>query len=85
MKAHAGHEGNEKVDQMVKASAKCGKHCPSNQLPKSFIKTALRNDLLQEWHNLSNQGDAGHQACDLPSRFRTWTLTSLSPLVRLHQ
>ncbi|GBL76522.1 hypothetical protein AVEN_35368-1 [Araneus ventricosus] len=34
---------------------------PSIQLPKSFIKTTLRNGLMQEWQNLWDQGDTDRQ------------------------
>jgi ribonuclease HI len=53
IKAHVGHEGNEKADQLAKhgTSKKNYNTEPILPVPKTWVKGRIRQYLLQEWTN----------------------------------
>ncbi|GBN33194.1 hypothetical protein AVEN_28472-1 [Araneus ventricosus] len=60
IKAHAGYIGNEEADRLAKEAAETG-NIPETplELPKSFIKTFLRQKMLATWKMAWDNGDTG--------------------------
>ncbi|GBN94055.1 hypothetical protein AVEN_183360-1 [Araneus ventricosus] len=60
IKAHAGYIGNEEADRLAKEAAET-KNFPETplELPKSFIKTFLRQKMLATWQMAWDDGDTG--------------------------
>ncbi|GBM47114.1 hypothetical protein AVEN_24245-1 [Araneus ventricosus] len=60
IKAHAGYIGNEETDRLAKETAE-KENFPeiSLGLPKSFIKTFLRQKMLTTWQMAWDDGDTG--------------------------
>ncbi|GBO13043.1 hypothetical protein AVEN_215255-1 [Araneus ventricosus] len=60
IKAHAGYRGNEEVDRLAKEAAET-ENFPETplELPKSFIKTFLRQKMLASWQMACDDGDTG--------------------------
>ncbi|GBL75165.1 hypothetical protein AVEN_194414-1 [Araneus ventricosus] len=60
IKAHAGYIGNEEADRLAKEAAET-ENFPETplELPKSFIKTFLRQKMLATWQMAWDDGDTG--------------------------
>ncbi|GBM59866.1 hypothetical protein AVEN_50451-1 [Araneus ventricosus] len=60
IKAHAGYIGNEEADRLSKEAAET-ENFPETplELPKSFIKTFLRQKMLATWQMAWDDGDTG--------------------------
>ncbi|GBN76905.1 Putative protein in type-1 retrotransposable element R1DM [Araneus ventricosus] len=60
IKAHAGYIGNEEADRLAKEAAET-ENFPETplELPKSFIKTFLRQKMLAIWQMAWDDGDTG--------------------------
>ncbi|GBM19505.1 hypothetical protein AVEN_107980-1 [Araneus ventricosus] len=60
IKAHAGYIGNEEADRLAKEAAET-ENFPETplELPKSFIKTFLRQKMLATWQIAWDDGDTG--------------------------
>ncbi|GBM15122.1 hypothetical protein AVEN_242165-1 [Araneus ventricosus] len=61
IKSHAGHEGNEKADQMAKEAAKHGQQYQEIKLPKLFLKATLKRRLMEKWQVEWQDGDTGRK------------------------
>ncbi|GBM86367.1 hypothetical protein AVEN_186533-1 [Araneus ventricosus] len=57
VKAHAGHIGNERADQLAKDETQHGQPYSHTKLPKPHIKGLLRKRMLQEWQTSWKNGD----------------------------
>ncbi|GBL90992.1 hypothetical protein AVEN_184388-1 [Araneus ventricosus] len=71
---HAGNFGNEKADQLTKATTQNGQSYTSIKLPKSFIKTILRKTMLEKCQVHWNEGVTGR------SVFKIIPKVSLHPM-----
>ncbi|GBO08530.1 hypothetical protein AVEN_227847-1 [Araneus ventricosus] len=60
IKAHAGYIGNEEADRLAKEAVET-ENFPETplELPKSFIKTFLRQKMLATWQMAWDDGDTG--------------------------
>ncbi|GBN65964.1 hypothetical protein AVEN_167864-1, partial [Araneus ventricosus] len=60
IKLHAGYIGNEEADRLAKEAAET-ENFPETplELPKSFIKTFLRQKMLASWQMAWDDGDTG--------------------------
>ncbi|GBO24898.1 hypothetical protein AVEN_53800-1 [Araneus ventricosus] len=71
IKAHAGHEGNEKADQLAKEASATGNMYDNQKLPKPYIKSILKNKMMQQWQLEWNKSDTGKKIRDILSKVST--------------
>ncbi|GBN50541.1 hypothetical protein AVEN_198016-1, partial [Araneus ventricosus] len=71
IKAHAGHEGNEKADQLAKEASATGNMYDNQKLPKPYIKSILKNKMMQQWQLEWNKSDTGKKIRDILPKVST--------------
>ncbi|GBN40504.1 hypothetical protein AVEN_275209-1 [Araneus ventricosus] len=71
IKAHAGHEGNEKADQLAKEDSATGNMYDIQKLPKPYIKSILKNKMMQQWQLEWNKRDTGKKIRDILPKVST--------------
>lgn len=59
VRAHQGNTGNELADNLAKEGATMGIVEHELPIPISFVKTALKRDLLSHWQKEWDKGDKG--------------------------
>ncbi|XP_055924683.1 uncharacterized protein LOC129956767 [Argiope bruennichi] len=59
IKAHAGYAGNEKADRLAKQAADSNSPIQPEPYPISFIKSSLRQTMLEKWQTEWDNGETG--------------------------